>query len=94
LQPLLENAVYHGIEPGTHAGEITINLRRRDDEVLIEISNPLHETNNAHAGNHMALDNIRERLMLFFDLEARMEITSGDGMYRVNINLPYRRGRA
>jgi len=43
-----------------------------------------------HAGNRMALDNIRERLMLFYDLEAGLEIDEGGGRYRVRIRLPYR----
>jgi two-component system sensor histidine kinase AlgZ len=42
-----------------------------------------------HAGNRMALDNIRERLMLFHDLEARLEIDEADGRYRVRIRLPW-----
>ena len=42
-------------------------------------------------GNRMALENIRERLMLFFDLEARLETDASEGRYRVTIRLPYRR---
>ena len=44
-----------------------------------------------HAGNGIALDNIRERLQLFFDLEARLEAVRSDGRYRVTIRLPFRR---
>ena len=40
----------------------------------------------------MALDNIRERLMLFFDLEAQLEAGEQDGLYRVRIRFPYRVG--
>jgi two-component system sensor histidine kinase AlgZ len=42
----------------------------------------------------MALDNIRERLMLFYDLEARLETEAKDGLFRVAIRLPYRKGAA
>ena len=38
----------------------------------------------------MALDNLRERLMLFFDLEAQLEAGERDGLYRVRIRFPYR----
>ena len=94
LQPLLENAVYHGVEPGTGIGDVLIRIERRGDQVLMRIENPwLEPATGARAGNHMALDNIRERLMLFFDDEARLE-TSIDGLrYRVDIEIPYR-GRA
>ena len=42
----------------------------------------------------MALDNIRERLMLFFDDEAKLETRVEGGRYRVEIEIPYRTGRA
>ena len=42
------------------------------------------------AGNRMAIANIRERLALFFDAEARMEATVAQGRYRVEIEMPYR----
>lgn len=91
LQPLLENAIYHGIEPLAEPGEVVVRILRRGGEVVIEVDNPVPEAQHAHDGNHMALDNIRERLMLFFDLEARMESTAGQGRHRVEISLPYRR---
>lgn len=91
LQPLLENAVYHGIEPAAGPGEITIAIARCGDEVVIEMSNPCHGEGSVHSGNRMALDNIRERLMLFFDLEARLDAGVSRDEYRVRIRLPYRK---
>jgi two-component system sensor histidine kinase AlgZ len=91
LQPLLENAVYHGIEP-LPGGEIVVRLSGRDDRVVIEISNPCPPQATASSGNQMALANIRERLMLFFDLEATLEVEQRVGGYRVAIRLPYRKG--
>jgi len=97
LQPLLENAVYHGIEPAEQPGEISIGFARRGEELRIELSNPFDPKTPPHAGNQMALANIRERLMLFFDLEARLETeivgatTTTSQRYVVRIVLPYRR---
>jgi two-component system sensor histidine kinase AlgZ len=90
LQPLLENAVYHGIEPATEAGEVLVRIERRGDRVLARIENPVHDAGPERAGNRMALDNIRERLLLFFDAEARMETRIEGGRYRVEIEIPYR----
>jgi len=91
LQPLLENAVYHGVEPGTGIGDVLVRIERRGDQVLMRIENPwLEPAAGARAGNHMALDNIRERLMLFFDDEARLETSIEGARYRVNIEIPYR----
>jgi len=93
LQPLLENAVYHGVEPGTGTGDVLVRIERRDDRVLIRIENPwLQPGTGSRAGNHMALDNIRERLMLFFDDEARLETRVEGGRYQVDIEIPYRSG--
>jgi two-component system sensor histidine kinase AlgZ len=92
LQPLLENAVYHGIEPLGEPGEIEISLARRQERLLIEIGNPVADIGSHQGGNRMALDNIRERLLLFFDLEATLETEQAGNRYRVRIVLPYRRG--
>ena len=90
LQPLLENAVYHGIEPLAEAGEVRVQLYRRGKELRIEVDNPVSDAESHHAGNRMALDNLRERLMLFFDLEAGLESERRNGRYRVRIRMPYR----
>ena len=91
LQPLLENAVYHGVEPGTGAGDVLVRIERHGDRVYAAIENPYLEAGGQRAGNRMALENIRERLALFFDAEARLETRIGNGRYRVDIEIPYRR---
>jgi two-component system sensor histidine kinase AlgZ len=90
LQPLLENAVYHGVEPGTGVGEVVVRIERRGDRVLARIENPYLAAELQRAGNRMALENIRERLQLFFDAEARIATTAANGRYRVEIEIPYR----
>jgi len=91
LQPLLENAVYHGVEPGTGTGDVLVRIERRGHRVHAALENPYLEKGNQRAGNRMALDNIRERLALFFDAEARLETRIANGRYRVDIEIPYRR---
>ena len=90
LQPLLENAVYHGVEPATGAGDVLVHIERRGERVLACIENPFAEGEGHRSGNRMALENIRERLALFFDAEARIETRSAGGRYRVEIEIPYR----
>jgi len=91
LQPLLENAVYHGIEPRTERGIVSINIYASRDEVHAVLRNPYAMTGNHHAGNKMALGNIRERLQLHFDAEASLTSRVTDDAYQVHIVLPYRR---
>jgi len=91
LQPLLENAVYHGIEPAPEGGTVRINIAVRGDELLIAIANPTGGQAQHANGNHIALANIRERLGLYYDLEARTDIVTGDHSYEVRIVLPCRK---
>jgi len=90
LQPLLENAVYHGVEPGTGAGRVVVHIERRGARVLARIENPYFEEHARRAGNRMAQENIRERLQLFFDAEARLVTRVAAGRYVVELEMPYR----
>ena len=91
LQPLLENAVYHGIEPSTTPGVLSINIFLSRDEVHALLRNPyVAQGERHHAGNRMALDNIRERLALHFDAEASLESRVNRDTYEVHIRMPYR----
>ena len=89
LQPLLENAVYHGIEPRSEPGTISIHVYALRDELHAVLRNPYREANDHHAGNRMALANIRERLALHFDAEARLSVKASDDAYEVRIVMPY-----
>ena len=90
LQPLLENAVYHGVEPLPEGGTVSVSITRRGDELRIAITNPNAGQSQHAAGNHIAVANIRERLALYYDLEARLEIEVGEQFYEVRIFLPCR----
>ena len=89
LQPLLENAVYHGIEPMPEGGEIVVSIVPKNKELLISISNPYSPENDHHTGNKMALKNINERLKLHFDLEASLKSEIKNNRYFVHIRMPY-----
>jgi len=89
LQPLLENAVYHGIEPRSEPGTISIHVYALRDELHAVLRNPYREASDHHAGNRMALANIRERLALHFDAEARLSVKASDDAYEVRIVMPY-----
>ncbi|QLG89169.1 histidine kinase [Chitinibacter bivalviorum] len=90
LQPLLENAVYHGIEPSINTGTIQVNAFRVRNEVHIDIRNPIVHEGVQRIGNGMAQDNVRERLLLYFDAEANLSIQRGNDYYQIHIVLPYR----
>ena len=89
LQPLVENAVYHGIEPSPQGGEVSIDVRREGPQLVMTLENPVPAGTRSPAGNRMAIANIRERLQLHFDAEASMNAVVNDGSYRVTIRMPY-----
>jgi two-component system sensor histidine kinase AlgZ len=90
LQPLLENAVYHGVEPGTGEGRVQVRIQRHGARVHVRVDNPYIEEHAHRQGNRMALENIRERLQLFFDAEASIAMRVADGRYVVEMEMPYR----
>ena len=90
LQPLLENAVYHGIEPLPQGGCVEIVLRCSGKELHLKVKNPCTlRSVEPHHGNRVALSNIRERLDLLFDVEARYKVENGKNFYSVEIVMPY-----
>ncbi len=89
LQPLLENAVYHGIEPMHEGGKIDIKISLNGQDLHLDVYNPFQPHESGHDGNKMALANIRERLSLLFDVEASYSVDAGDNYYRVHIIIPY-----
>ena len=94
LQPLLENAVYHGIEPRFGGGTIKIELWSESDTLNILISNPLPETRSAahQRGNKIAMDNIRQRLATQFGEAATLQAFEQGGQYHVKLKLPVVKG--
>ena len=77
LQPLLENAVSHGIQPRPTGGEITVYGRAEGDNIVITIGNPTAPYDADKPGSGLALRNIRERLKLAFGGRASL-ITNRD----------------
>ncbi|QNP47952.1 sensor histidine kinase [Diaphorobacter aerolatus] len=92
LQPLVENAVKHGIEPSARGGKLRITTELRGGRVVLQITNTLPETGEgqAHAtrGHGIALANVRERLRLLHDVDCDFSAGMQNGLYRVRIALP------
>jgi two-component system sensor histidine kinase AlgZ len=90
LQPLLENAIYHGIEPRFAGGTLSIDLWTEGKTLNAMISNPLPENPGAsHSkGNKIAQDNIRQRLQTQFGNEASMQSFQEGGQYHVKLKMP------
>ena len=87
LQPLLENAVRHGVEPAEAGGQVRVRTRTRLGRVEITIDNTVSGA-ASRPGHGLALANVRERLRLLHDLDAQFDVHQGEGRYRVRIVVP------
>ncbi|NOY16478.1 MAG: sensor histidine kinase [Gammaproteobacteria bacterium] len=90
LQPLLENAVYHGIEPSFGGGVIDIDMRSDMRRVQILIRNPLPDDGERRhrKGNQIAMDNIKERLIRHFGEAASLSSSRRNDVHLTKIIFP------
>lgn len=91
LQPLLENAVHYGVEPSAVPALIMVGIRRMLDKIEITISNPFHANARLSQGNQMALENIRQRLALLYDIEAKLSYGVVGNSFEVKLYFPYKK---
>lgn len=91
LQPLIENALYHGIEPLPEGGTIHVGGKPDGAHLVICIDNPLPPAGKTipRSGNQLAQDNIRQRLTACFGPSARLGIRTTPDHYYVEITIPY-----
>jgi two-component system sensor histidine kinase AlgZ len=87
LQPLVENAVYHGIQPLRGGGVVRIGGRRANGAIEIEIDNPVPEDAPVQRNGH-AQDNVRRRIAYHFGGRAGLETVVAEGRYRAIVRLP------
>jgi len=89
LQPLLENSIYHGIQPLPKGGTITVSVELAGHQVLIEITNPMSDTPYEHEqGNRMAIDNIRNRMTALYGPEALLTTDVSEGFFTARLIYP------
>ncbi len=90
LQPLLENAIYHGVEPRADGGVVTVVGEFNKGMITIVVRNPLPAANlTMRDGNRLALANIRERLDLMYGERATVKAGRFDDEYIVTLRFPF-----
>ncbi|SDM47797.1 two-component system, LytT family, sensor histidine kinase AlgZ [Oryzisolibacter propanilivorax] len=93
LQPLVENAVKHGVEPARDGARLRIATELRGARVRLTITNTLPTASDAATpagtrGHGIAQANVRDRLRLLHDVDGDFRAGVQDGLYRVRISLP------
>ncbi len=87
LQPLVENAVRHGVEPSADGAQLRISTQRRGGRVIIKVTNST-PAGVGERGHGLALANVRERLMLLHDVQADFRAVFRDGVFQVRLEIP------
>jgi sensor histidine kinase YesM len=90
LQPLVENAVTHGIAQQLEGGLLRIEAERRGAELRIAITNPRDPEAAHRAGTGIGLQNVRRRLAALHGNDAELRVVPGDASFRVELRLPVR----
>jgi two-component system sensor histidine kinase AlgZ len=91
LQPLVENAVYHGIEPSTGGGVIEISGGKNGSRLWIRIANSRPGDNGRNSrpvGNQMAQENVSQRMRAFFGDGAELQVKEDESTYAVELRFP------
>ncbi len=92
LQPLVENAIYHGIQPRPEGGLVRIEAYRKNESVYVMVQNPRPtEDQRTHQGNRMALANIQSRLQALFGETAVLKHSHQNDIYIVTMRLPWQK---
>ena len=87
LQPLVENAIRHGVEPSEAGAQVKISTERRGSIVVVKVSNTT-PAGVGERGHGLALANVRERLLLLHDVQARFQAVHKDGVFQVRLEVP------
>jgi two-component system sensor histidine kinase AlgZ len=92
LQPLVENAVYHGVQPNPEGGRVSVSGICEQGRIAVLIRNPLppEGARQHREGNRLAQDNVRQRLQALYGGSAQLEVRRDAGWYEVRVAWPLR----
>ncbi len=87
LQPLVENAVRHGVEPSLEGARLWVQASVRRGQAVVLVSNTVGQTPST-PGHGMALRNVRERLRLLHDVAGQCDVWREGGLFRARVIVP------
>jgi two-component system sensor histidine kinase AlgZ len=87
LQPLVENAVKHGVEPSPTGADVKVTTQRRGGVVVVKVTNTV-PAGQGKRGHGVAQENVRDRLRLLHDVQAQFQTALIDGLYQVRMEVP------
>jgi len=88
IQPLVENAITHGVAPSLNGGLVSLHAARSGNAVSIVIENPFEAESGSKNGTGLGLQNVKSRLANLYDGDARLDIDQNGGRFRVELRFP------
>jgi two-component system sensor histidine kinase AlgZ len=88
LQPLVENAIKHGVAGRIEGGTLVIAAARRGERLVVRLENPVDDDVAVNKGEGLGLDIVRRRLLVLGEEDASLVVTREPGSYRVTLDLP------
>jgi len=88
MQPLVENAITHGVAPALNGGVVRVHAERSRTGVKIVVENPFEVESNSNNGAGVGLKNVKMRLANLYKDDARLDVDPGDGWFRVELQMP------
>ncbi len=88
LQPLVENAVYHGVSRMPAGGTVRVSVQLTGSEVVASVENPVPAQPAPSSGHNIALTNIGDRLDALYRGAGKLRLVPGEGVFRVELSYP------
>jgi len=88
IQPLIENAVKHGVADRVEGGVVRIEAQRKEGALVIGVENPRDPEAPPRRGQGLGLQNVRQRLQALDPQHSRVDVFSGPEHFRVRVTLP------
>jgi hypothetical protein len=92
MQPIIENAVTHGVAPMLDGGKVYVRAQRNGAGVRIVVENPYERDVPTKTGAGLGLKNVRMRLANLYNGDARVDVDDVQGHFRVELQLPCHQG--
>ena len=93
FQPLVENAVKHGVASTTEAGVLSLAVKKKGDRIELSLQNPYDPHGNRSRGTGRGLPITAQRLEAFYRGQAQIKVEKGDGTFKVTVSIPVREAR-
>lgn len=89
LLPLVENAIKHGIGQSLEGGLLSISIKKKTDNLMVEIANPYEKPAADLKGEGLGLETLKKRIEVFYGPAGRVAVTRDNNSFKIKLYLPF-----